>query len=236
MKVIFSNFEYLLSSGPFLKLFSGSVQPAKPTLGWITLLSGEKGVTAVIRTFPTRSVVTVTVDYDLKIYEGTPPVTFNDISDLEAELAKAFQSFKKTSPIPQIKRALDFDTYFTTSDSRLLEYDVQEMVFDARSEFQHVQIARSINYGNVLILDGLVNLAEADLAYTEAIMKRGEVDYTGKDVLILGGGDGALLYELRKENAKSITMIEIDEMVMSACKVHLRLACGDTLDNYKVSN
>jgi len=40
-------------------------------------------------------------------------------------------------------------------------------------------------------------------------MQRGKIDYTGKDVLILGAGDGALLCELLKENPKMVTMVEV---------------------------
>jgi predicted membrane-bound spermidine synthase len=52
-------------------------------------------------------------------------------------------------------------------------------------------------------------LAESDLIYTESIMCRGVDDYKDKEILILGGGDGALLYELRKENPKFVTMSEV---------------------------
>jgi len=85
-------------------------------------------------------------------------------------------------------------------------------------------------------LFSVIDLAESDLIYTESIMCRGAEDYANKEILILGGGDGALLYELRKENPKHVTMIEIDELVMQVCKVHLRSTCGDTLDTYKGSN
>ena len=47
-------------------------------------------------------------------------------------------------------------------------------------------------------------------------------DYAKKDVLILGGGDGALLHELLKEDPKFVTMVDIDEAVMRACKEHMR--------------
>lgn len=112
------------------------------------------------------------------------------------------------------------------------------MLFDEKSQFQHVQIGSTLNYGAVLILDGLVNLAEADVAYTHALMGKGRVDYGGKEVLILGGGDGGLLNELCKENPppKKVTMIEIDEMVMKACRKYMRGACGSVLDNYKVQD
>ena len=40
--------------------------------------------------------------------------------------------------------------------------------------------------------------------------------------MILGGGDGALLHELLKEDPKFVTMVDIDEAVMRACKEHMR--------------
>jgi len=52
-------------------------------------------------------------------------------------------------------------------------------------------------------------LAESDLVYTETLIQRGKIDYTGKDVLILGAGDGALLWELLKENPNMVTMVEV---------------------------
>ena len=52
-------------------------------------------------------------------------------------------------------------------------------------------------------------MAESDLVYTETLIRRGKIDYTGKDVLILGGGDGALLWELLKEKPNMVTMLEV---------------------------
>jgi spermine synthase len=41
-----------------------------------------------------------------------------------------------------------------------------------------------------------------------------------KEVLILGGGDGALLYELQQETEKPkfVTMVDIDEAVLRGCR------------------
>nr|CAG4647128.1 EOG090X07PL [Megafenestra aurita] len=116
-------------------------------------------------------------------------------------------------------------------DERLLEYDVDHVVADVQSTFQHIQIFHTINFGNLLVLDDLQNLAESDLVYTETLIQRGKIDYTGKDVLILGAGDGALLWELLKENPNMVTMVEIDETVMKLCSEHLRSACGSALDS-----
>jgi spermine synthase len=67
-------------------------------------------------------------------------------------------------------------------------------------------------------------------------MQRGKENFAGKEVLILGGGDGALLYELLKENPKFVTMLEIDDVVMNACKKYLRKCCGTCLDKYEAEN
>lgn len=61
-------------------------------------------------------------------------------------------------------------------------------------------------------------------------MQRGIENYEGKEICILGGGDGALLYELLKEKPKFVTMLEIDEMVMQVCNKYLRPICGDVLE------
>lgn len=91
----------------------------------------------------------------------------------------------------------------------------------------------------VISLFFAIDIAEADLIYTETLMQRGIENYDGKEICILGGGDGALLYELLKENPKFVTMLEIDEMVMQACNKYMNSICGDVLevrksDNYEV--
>ena len=67
-----------------------------------------------------------------------------------------------------------------------------------------------------------MNLAESDLSYTRQLMCHGHYDYADKEVLILGGGDGALLHELLKEKPKFVTMVDIDEAVIRACREHMR--------------
>lgn len=67
-------------------------------------------------------------------------------------------------------------------------------------------------------------------------MQRGTENYEGKEICILGGGDGALLYELLKEKPKFVVMLEIDEMVMQVCNKYLRSICGDVLELRKSDN
>lgn len=55
----------------------------------------------------------------------------------------------------------------------------------------------------------LADLSESDLPYTRGLMNYGVDSYTGKTVLILGGGDGALLHELLKEDPEHVLMIDV---------------------------
>ena len=79
--------------------------------------------------------------------------------------------------------------YFTTSDDRLVEYGIKSVLHDAKSSYQRVQIVETIDHGNLLILDGAVNLAENDtVPYTQALMNipQDEHLYQDAQILILG--------------------------------------------------
>lgn len=132
---------------------------------------------------------------------------------------------------------------FNFADERILEYDIDEVLFEEKSPYQKVQIVHSKSFGNLLLLDDLqsklvwieakisVNnylvpclkngyllfsdLSEKDIIYTETLMQRGKEDYRGKEIVILGGGDGGLLWELLKEEPKFVTMLEVSETLLS---------------------
>lgn len=162
------------------------------------------------------------------------PLTNQVMEELKMKLKESIET--RIERIPLIKRGELVPNYYTTSDERILEYDFDKIVFEKNSKFQHVKILHSPTLGNCLLLDDLQNLAEKDLSYTHGLMKYQRVSYTDKDILILGGGDGGLLYELLKENPKYVTMVDIDEMVISACREHLRGACGNVLDTLTGQN
>ncbi|XP_041631335.1 spermine synthase isoform X4 [Drosophila kikkawai] len=151
---------------------------------------------------------------------------------VELILRQKFDS-DRSKYLPPIKRGGYIDIYMTSSDERIIEYDIDQVVYEARSPFQKIQIMHSKTLGNMLLLDELQNIAESDLIYTETLMCRGVENYEGKEICILGGGDGALLYELLKENPKHVVMLEIDEIVMQACNKYLSVICGDVLEKRK---
>ena len=53
---------------------------------------------------------------------------------------------------------------------------VEDIVYDVRSEHQHVVIMKTMDFGMLLFLDGYANLAESDtVQYTHSLMHLPEV-------------------------------------------------------------
>ncbi|CAG0912995.1 unnamed protein product [Notodromas monacha] len=195
----------------------------------MAIMEGPQGATATVRIHP-QGMVTVTLEY--YVTKGQSPLfSTKELQKLRDEIADSLGS-SNSRLLPPVQRGCRVDPYLTTSDERLLQYDFDELLFEQQTAFQKVQIFHSTNFGNALVLDGLINLAESDLIYTETLMQRGKLDYTDKNVLILGGGDGALLHELLQENPGCVTMVEIDDVVMKSCRTHMRTVCGESMDQY----
>ena len=87
------------------------------------------------------------------------------------------------------------------------------------------------HFSRTLVLDGQVNLSEADLIYTLTLMN--DEEYGGADILILGGGDGALLSQLlaAEPSPGHVTMVELDQAVMTAVAMHMPAVAGGVLDS-----
>ena len=79
--------------------------------------------------------------------------------------------------IPPIKRCLPKSPYLRTSDDRILEYKWDKLLFSERSPYQLVEIYSTPDFGNCLVLDGFINLAESDLVYTHTLMCHGKQEY-----------------------------------------------------------
>ena len=94
-----------------------------------------------------------------------------------------------------------------------------------------VSFPQILEFFRTLVLDGQVNLSEADLIYTLTLLN--DEEYGGADVLILGGGDGALLSQLLTLTPKPnhVTMVELDQAVMEAVARHMPSVAGGVLDN-----
>ncbi len=114
----------------------------------------------------------------------------------------------------------DFDDNFGLS----LKVEA-EPLFSKQSNYQKVEVYQSIEFGKVLLLDGVVMYCEKDeAAYHEMLVhipvfsKLGILD----NVLIIGGGDGGSAREILKhESIKSVDLVELDALVIEAAQVFI---------------
>lgn len=205
--------------------------------GFMLVFCGKSGRNATVQAF-SNGHVAVNIQIPAAESKNLGISEELDFDSLMKDI-KAAICAKKFKRYPKIKRGDRFDRYYPTTGNLWVEYDFDRVVFEKDSSFQNIKIMHSEQFGNMLILDEDINLGESDLAYTLAITGNGREDYKGKDILILGGGDGGILHELLQKSPNFITMVEIDQVVVDAAKEHLRGICHDSLDklegpNYKV--
>ena len=102
-----------------------------------------------------------------------------------------------------------------------LTVEVGGRLFDAHSAYQHVEVLDTLEFGRMLLLDGCVMLTDRDeFIYHEMIAHVPLFSHgTARDILIVGGGDGGTLREcLRHKNLRSVTLVEIDGMVLDVSR------------------
>ncbi|GGK81445.1 polyamine aminopropyltransferase [Rufibacter glacialis] len=135
---------------------------------------------------------------------------------------EARDSGQQVTPIPRIKR----DVWFTERDENIalsLKHTGNQL-YKKQSPYQKVEVFETLAYGNMLTLDGMVMCTQKDeYVYHEMIthvpfFSHGNV----KRALVIGGGDGGTVRELlRHESIEEVVLVEIDELVIEACKAHL---------------
>eukprot|EP00934_Nitzschia_sp_Nitz4_P000486 Nitzschia sp. Nitz4//scaffold119_size111653//89087//90063//NITZ4_004207-RA/size111653-processed-gene-0.197-mRNA-1//-1//CDS//3329533887//486//frame0 len=107
---------------------------------------------------------------------------------------------------------------------------VKKVLTHFRSDFQDILVFESESHGNVLVLDGVIQVTERDeFAYQEMIAHIPLFAHPNpKKVLVIGGGDGGVLREVAKHpGVEEIVECEIDEGVITASKQYLpKLAQG----------
>ncbi|XP_022096984.1 spermidine synthase-like isoform X2 [Acanthaster planci] len=111
--------------------------------------------------------------------------------------------------------------YYDVWDGQVYCHKVEEVLFRKTTKYQEVLIFKSKNSGKLLVLDGDVQCAEKDeFGYQEMIAHVPMACHPNpKKVLIVGGGDGGVIRELSKHpEVEQITLCEIDEEVIRACK------------------
>lgn len=101
---------------------------------------------------------------------------------------------------------------------------VEEILYHEKSEFQDILVFKSTDYGNVLVLDGIIQVSERDeFAYQEMISHVPLYAHRHpKKILVIGGGDGGVLREVVKHSCvEEATLVEIDRKVIELSKKFL---------------
>jgi spermidine synthase len=110
------------------------------------------------------------------------------------------------------------------ADSIRFGLKISRVLFNEQSPFQRVTIVETEAFGRALMLDDLWMTAEGDeKTYHEMITHPALTTAPQiKRVLIIGGGDGGTAREVLKyPEVEHVDMVEIDGMVVDACKEHL---------------
>lgn len=101
---------------------------------------------------------------------------------------------------------------------------VNKILHVEKSQYQDVLVFESETFGNVLILDGVIQCTERDeFSYQEMIAHLPLASHPNpKKVLVIGGGDGGVVREvLKHESVEEVVLCDIDEAVIRVSKQFL---------------
>lgn len=119
------------------------------------------------------------------------------------------------------------------SPHRGLTFEVTELLYTERSEFQEIKIVQTPEFGKLMLLDDVLMLTEKDeFVYHEMLCHPAMVTHPQpQQVLIIGGGDcGTLSRVLQHPSVSRVVQVEIDEMVTRVSRQYfprLTEACND---------
>lgn len=118
-----------------------------------------------------------------------------------------------------------------------VEYEIKKRILRTDSKYQEIEIIDNPVFGRMLFLDGDLQISEAgDQAYNLNLFS--SLFYKDNKILILGGGDGAVLkriFDTHKhfgKGKKRVTLV--DRQVVLYAKKYLKCLCGNALDDERV--
>ncbi|MCD6511398.1 MAG: polyamine aminopropyltransferase [Thaumarchaeota archaeon] len=103
-------------------------------------------------------------------------------------------------------------------------HKVKRIIYNGRTKYQRVEIAELEHFGKCLFLDGKLQSSERDeFVYHETLVHPAMLTHPEpKDVLVIGGGEGATIREvLKHECVERVVMVDIDEEVIKLVKEHM---------------
>ncbi len=110
---------------------------------------------------------------------------------------------------------------------------INKQLYSVVSEFQRIDILKSVDFGKVLVADGDLMLTEKDeFIYHEMITHIPMAVHPNvKKILVIGGGDGGVVRELIKYNTvNTIDVVEMDQLLVEVCRKYLPKIAGSLKD------
>lgn len=130
------------------------------------------------------------------------------------------------STIEDGKFKIERNVWFTDKDDQQalsLRY-AGDILFNEQTPFQQVRVFNTLAYGKMLAINNMVMCTERDEFHYHEMIVHPVCQLAKKlnKVLIIGGGDGGTVRELLKyKELEKVVMVEIDEAVVRASKLHL---------------
>lgn len=100
-------------------------------------------------------------------------------------------------------------------------YEIEKVLHKSRSKYQEITVIENSDFGRMLILDGVVQLTDADEFFyhemlTHVVM---HAHPNPRRAAVIGGGDGGAVREvLRHRTVEKLFFVEIDEEVIKVSK------------------
>ncbi len=103
------------------------------------------------------------------------------------------------------------------------QYRVKRYVAGKKTMYQYAEILDLFAFGRTLFLDGKLQSAEIDEhIYHDMLVHPAMLLHPApRNVLIMGGGEGATLREVLKHPVEKVYMVDIDEELVKMCKEYL---------------
>lgn len=125
---------------------------------------------------------------------------------------------------PTVKDGWFSEVSNTMWPGQAMNLRVDKILHVEQSKNQDILVFKSTEYGNVLVLDGVIQVTERDeFAYQEMITHLALNSHPNpKKVLVIGGGDGGVLREILKhETVEEAHLCDIDDSVIKVSKKYL---------------
>jgi len=122
----------------------------------------------------------------------------------------------------------------TLHEAFRFSFKTNNVLYESQTEHQHLVIFENDTFGRVLMLDGVVQLTEADEFVYHEMMAHPALfaQPEPKRVLIIGGGDGGVLREvLRHPSVERAVLCEIDQSVIDLSRRYLDFISKGAFDD-----